>query len=767
MKANYLKCLCAILGMVVSASVSAQTPGTLKWKYPISGYHNAPAISPVTGTIYIGSWDNKLYALNPDGTLKWTYTTGGYIACVPSIGPDGSVYVSSADKKLYAINPDGTLKWTYLADDTTGNLAIGSDGTIYFGTITYNSYLYAVKPDGTLKWQFPIVGQAYNSPAVASDGTIYIAEVSVAGTDILLHAVTPAGTEKWNFATDTGLSSPAIASDGTVYIGSLANMLYAINPDGTQKWSYSAAASIETSPVIGVDGTVYVGELTGNLLAINPNGTLKWSHYNGSYFDQSAPAVAQDGTIYYGASEPTGKIGALNSGGGLKWSYTSIGGIYSFLAIGNDGTLYVTADDGYLYALYGTSSLANSAWPMGQRDPVRNANAASPIYPPIININFAAADVDKVGFAAVGLTTSDFWNGYRFPNVASAAVSNLKWSDSSSSTVGVTVNNAPGQWGNPVSDGMYDGYIYPQNWGTLTVTVTNLPAGIYDFYLYGHGAANDQNAIFSLVSGSIDYGTKATTKVGSTSWNSTAWQEGLQYEVMRGVSVASNQPVTIKVLPDASAYGPLAMINGVQIVPAGLLPPVTMPTTNLMNINFAAADADKVGFAAMGLTTSDFWNGYRFPNVASAAVSNLKWSDSSSSTVGVTVNNAPGQWGNPVSDGMYDGYIYPQNWGTLTVTVTNLPAGTYDFYVYGHGAADDQNAIFNLVSNSIDYGTQATTVVGSASWNTTTWIDGQQYVLFGGVPVASGQPVILNVLPDSSSYGPIAMINGMQIAKRP
>ncbi|EEF62004.1 hypothetical protein [Pedosphaera parvula] len=186
----------------------------------------------------------------------------------------------------------------------------------------------------------------------------------------------------------------------------------------------------------------------------------------------------------------------------------------------------------------------------------------------------------------------------------------------------------------------------------------------------------------------------------------------------------------------------------------------------LLNINFAAADADKVGFAAVGLSTSDFWNGYRAPNISSAAVTNLKWSDGSSSTVGVTVNNAAGQWGNPVSDGMYDGYIYPQNSGTITVTLTNLPTGTYDFYAYGHGAANDQNGIFNLVSNSIDYGTQSTTIVGSASWHSTLWINGQQYVRFGGVPVVSGQPVVLNVLPANAAYGHIAVINGLQVARR-
>jgi len=46
-----------------------------------------------------------LYAINPDGTEKWNFTTSSVIYSLPAIGPDGTVYVGSWDKKMYAINP--------------------------------------------------------------------------------------------------------------------------------------------------------------------------------------------------------------------------------------------------------------------------------------------------------------------------------------------------------------------------------------------------------------------------------------------------------------------------------------------------------------------------------------------------------------------------------------------------------------------------------------------------------------------------------------
>lgn len=76
--------------------------GKLKWCYETgSSVHSSPAIA--NGTIYIGSRDKKLYALNADGSLKWFFETGGAIESSPAIDADGTIYIGSNDGKLYAI----------------------------------------------------------------------------------------------------------------------------------------------------------------------------------------------------------------------------------------------------------------------------------------------------------------------------------------------------------------------------------------------------------------------------------------------------------------------------------------------------------------------------------------------------------------------------------------------------------------------------------------------------------------------------------------
>ena len=72
--------------------------------------------------------------------------------------------------------------------------------------------------------------QVYSSPAIGSDGTIYFGS-----RGSKLYALNGEnGVKLWEFATGGEVwSSPAIGSDGTVYVGSNDKKLYAIKTDST------------------------------------------------------------------------------------------------------------------------------------------------------------------------------------------------------------------------------------------------------------------------------------------------------------------------------------------------------------------------------------------------------------------------------------------------------------------------------------------------------------------------------------------------------
>jgi len=331
---------------------TSHVDGTEKWSFKTGNMvDSSPAIGD-DGTIYVGSNDNNLYAINSDGAEKWSFKTGDTVSSSPAIGDDGTIYVGSSDNNLYAINSDGTEKWSF----KTGNMvdsspAIGDDGTIYVGSNDNN--LYAINSDGTEKWSFETGDTVFSSPAIGDDGTIYV------GSDAgYLYALNPNGTEKWSFGTGGYwvASSPAIGNDGTIYVGCDDGNLFALSPDGSKKWSFETSDKIWSSPAIGDDGTIYVGSNDNNLYAINSDGTEKWSLNTGSDFRISSPVIGSDGTIYI--APKSDNLYGIDPNGTEKWSFEPNGSMESSPAIGKDGTIYIGSWDedmiyGYLYAITG------------------------------------------------------------------------------------------------------------------------------------------------------------------------------------------------------------------------------------------------------------------------------------------------------------------------------------------------------------------------------------------------------------------------------
>jgi outer membrane protein assembly factor BamB len=293
--------------------------------------------------------------------LQWRFATGGAVHSSPAIGTNGTIYVGSRDNRLYAINPDGTKQWEFRTDnDIVGSPAIGDDGTIYIGS--YDNMLYAVLPHGQRLWRFNTGDDILNSPTIGGDGTIYI------GSGTNFFAIDRDGNRKWEFtATSLFFSSAAIGSNGTVYVGCRDNRLYALNSSGTKEWEFKSRDDIHASPSVGVDETVYFGSFDNGFYAIyhpphaNTNGVIKWKAAAGNDIYSSA-AIASDGTIYVGSYDR--KLYAFNADGTTNWTFAAEDIIRSSPAIGRDGTVYVGSSDHNLYALKGSSPLAPRGWPM-------------------------------------------------------------------------------------------------------------------------------------------------------------------------------------------------------------------------------------------------------------------------------------------------------------------------------------------------------------------------------------------------------------------
>ena len=112
-----------------------------------------PAISP-DETIYIGNAQGTLSAIDSKTQeIKWTYQTGadpnqpGFygLPSFPVVDKEGTVYFGSVDGNMYAVNKDGELLWKYQTGGkiTEASPAFDSDGVLYF--TSQNGYLYAIE----------------------------------------------------------------------------------------------------------------------------------------------------------------------------------------------------------------------------------------------------------------------------------------------------------------------------------------------------------------------------------------------------------------------------------------------------------------------------------------------------------------------------------------------------------------------------------------------------------------------------------------------
>ena len=219
---------------------SNPSSGPLTWSFTTGGYvFSSPAV--VNGVVYVGSWDNNIYAINAStggeavelhdrtarctpprpsstawsmwgamtgnyyalnattGAKLWSYTTGGYVGSSPAV-VNSVVYVGSYDRNVYALNATtGAKLWSY----TTGS-----------------SVCFPLRP----------------SPTASSTWG--------AMTTTSTPSTPPPGRSCGATRPETAVSSPAVAN-GVVYVGSDDGNVYALNATtGAKLWSYTTGGYV-------------------------------------------------------------------------------------------------------------------------------------------------------------------------------------------------------------------------------------------------------------------------------------------------------------------------------------------------------------------------------------------------------------------------------------------------------------------------------------------------------------------------------------------
>ena len=138
---------------------------------------------------------------------------------------------------------------------------------------------------------------------------------------------------------------------------------------GAVEWVFKTKYDIRSSPAVAPDGTIYFGADDDYLYAVNRDGKMKWK-FNAGNVIYPSPAIGKDGRIYIAAGHQY--IYAITENGELAWKQILQGSCYSSPAIGPDGSVYIGDSEGYLNAYSNEGELL---WRFETRDEIRSSPA--------------------------------------------------------------------------------------------------------------------------------------------------------------------------------------------------------------------------------------------------------------------------------------------------------------------------------------------------------------------------------------------------------
>ena len=211
-----------------------------------------------------------------------------------------------------------------------------------------------------IAWLFETTGEVNSSPAISKDGTVYVGSGAPAGGAGHLYAIDPQGNEQWRFGEDTVFPSPAIGSEGQIYFGSFAERFFSLDDSGAERWAMEVGDFGTSSPTYDSDGNIFMATSMGVIHALTPDGRSRWSLDLGGTI-WSSPSIGPDGTLYVASAKPEilddgtvvtySFLNAVDARGNLAWQFPTEGFTFASSAVADDGTVYLGASDGILYAV--------------------------------------------------------------------------------------------------------------------------------------------------------------------------------------------------------------------------------------------------------------------------------------------------------------------------------------------------------------------------------------------------------------------------------
>lgn len=216
----------------------------------------------------------RLFAVSLDGRELFHTTVSEKIFSTPAVGPDGTVYFGSQNNLLYAVDGTGSARWTFATEgDVDSGPVLSEGGRIVFGSD--DQHAYCVSTRGELLWKTHVGGMVRSAVGFSPTGHPVFGTLGARSRLVSLDVEN--GSLRWEFRVipspfyDVGiLSAPRLDGNGTLFFGAHDDTLYALSGQGELKYVLKTEGDIVAPPVTLSSGSVVVGALDGRVYSAHP-----------------------------------------------------------------------------------------------------------------------------------------------------------------------------------------------------------------------------------------------------------------------------------------------------------------------------------------------------------------------------------------------------------------------------------------------------------------------------------------------------------------
>ena len=311
------------------------------WQFACEDEIRGPATCS-NGILYVGSYDNNLYALDADtGQFIWKYPTDGGIVSKPAVY-ENCIYFGSEDKRLHVISArHGKITWSYYTEGPVRSSPHIAEGHVFIGSD--DGRLHAVNTmSGRRAWTIDTGAPIRSTPTVSHDLVYFGTESGE------LYCVDFRSTIKWRFKAKRAITSSPVISQGIVYFGSIDSTLYAVDAKtGWVIWRFRLGKPSISTPCLAED-LIFTGAADGIIYCIDSKTSKEVWRFNSEHQVTGSPILHND-ALYCGSVD--GYLYCLEyRTGRLRWKFRTEGPITS-TPVAYEDLIYIGSTDHRIYAL--------------------------------------------------------------------------------------------------------------------------------------------------------------------------------------------------------------------------------------------------------------------------------------------------------------------------------------------------------------------------------------------------------------------------------